>query len=176
MNPVTPRPRRRGFLRENSPRTAILRRLKRAGRRGSNGVKVLLLNRTTFRIPGERLREKTQRIIVILKRLGLWEKRRYAISLVFVSDRESQALNTRFRKKGKPSNVLSFDYGAAGELVLAPKLIRREARALGQSFFTRLIHLIVHGLLHLSGAHHERSPTLARRFERLELLVFERLQ
>lgn len=176
MNPVTPYSRRQNFSRENSSRTVTSSRPKEPDLRGSSGVSVLCVNRTTTSIPMATLRKRTLEIIAILKRLGRWKRKRYALSLIFVSNRESRTLNARFRREDTPANVLSFDYGSSGELVLAPKLIGHEARAFGQSFFARLLRLVMHGLLHLAGSHHERSRKQVKTFERLERAVLKQLE
>lgn len=98
------------------------------------------------------------------------------MTLVFVSDQESAKLNARFRKQPKPTSILSFDYGSSGELIVPPHLIRRAAARAGEPFRMRLAALVVHGMLHLAGFHHEPSRRRARHFDRVEREVLERLK
>ena len=99
---------------------------------------------------------------------------------------ESARLNQRFRGRTGPTNVLSFAaprlpparHAAAppalGELVICPRVLRREARASARTLRAHWAHLVVHGALHLAGYDHERAAD-ARRMERREIAVLRRL-
>ena len=91
------------------------------------------------------------------------------IVVVFVREDASRRLNRAYRKKDTPTNVLSFRYGDEyGEIVLCRPVIRREAREQGSSFHAQVTWMIVHGMIHLSGVHHEGSPDAERRFQKIE--------
>ncbi|MEI2385652.1 rRNA maturation RNase YbeY [Breoghania sp. JC706] len=86
------------------------------------------------------------------------------LSVVFSDDAEVQVLNRDYRGKDKPTNVLSFPGGdeegpvfgpLLGDIVLARETVLREAEEAGRSFEQHLIHLIVHGILHLFGYDHQ---------------------
>jgi probable rRNA maturation factor len=69
-------------------------------------------------------------------------------------------LNSRFRGKNSPTNVLSFPagpnpMGLLGDVALAYGVCEGEARAQGKPLADHLRHLVVHGLLHLLGYDHE---------------------
>lgn len=99
------------------------------------------------------------------------------ISVVAVSERESARLNRRYRKKRKPANVLSFLYDREyGEIIVCPALIRVEAKAQGNSFQYQMTWMIVHGMLHLAGVHHEKSQASAKMAARLEEEVLRKFQ
>lgn len=89
-----------------------------------------------------------------------------AISIVFITTAESRRLKRRFLRQDRAANVLSFRYGAEGELFLTPAVIRREAGEQGKPYTHLLTELAIHGVLHLYGCHHEHSR--ARRFEARE--------
>ena len=98
------------------------------------------------------------------------------IQTVEVSESESRRLNLIYRGKRKPANVLSFFYGKEyGEIIVCPALIRREAKAQDNSFEYQMTWMIVHGMIHLSGSHHEKSDTAARRTEKVEQAILEKL-
>jgi probable rRNA maturation factor len=82
------------------------------------------------------------------------------VTVVLVGLRTMQSLNSRYRGKRYPTDVLSFDYGQAqsgflGEVVIAPEVARRQAERAGARFEGELRKLLVHGLLHLLGYDHE---------------------
>ena len=101
-----------------------------------------------------------------------------------VGPAESRRLNSRFRGKDKPTNVLSFPAarlpvppGCAapplGDLVICPQVLRAEAREQHKSLRAHWAHLVVHGSLHLIGYDHERESD-ANRMERREIAVLRR--
>lgn len=103
-----------------------------------------------------------------------------AVSIVLSSDASVAVLNGRYRKKPKPTNVLSFPPGPGspggyiGDIVLASETIVREAEELDIPSEHHLQHLIVHGLLHLLGYDHETDAE-AERMEALETNILGRL-
>jgi rRNA maturation RNase YbeY len=122
------------------------------------------------------------------------------LSLVLVSDRRMRALNRRYRKKDRPTDVLSFPlhekwgqkWGQAtflrksslspfllGDVVISVPTARRQAAEFGHGLREELLRLLVHGVLHLLGYDHERGPrdaALMARKERVILRVVESIQ
>jgi probable rRNA maturation factor len=94
----------------------------------------------------------------------------------------SRRLNARYRRKDKPTNVLSFaGAGVApdgrrylGELVICAPLMAREARAQRKTAQAHWAHITVHGVLHLLGFAHEHEPE-ARKMARREVQILDRL-
>ena len=79
------------------------------------------------------------------------------LTLRIVGAREGRRLNHAFRKKDRPTNVLSFPLGAEGDIVLCHPVVAREARAQGKALAAHYAHLVVHGVLHLRGLDHGRA-------------------
>lgn len=98
------------------------------------------------------------------------------ISVVSVSAKQSAGLNRIYRDKHTPANVLSFLYGKEyGEIVVCPSVIRAEAKAQKHSFEYQLAWMILHGMIHLAGLHHERSAASAKRAEIIEQRILGKL-
>jgi probable rRNA maturation factor len=108
---------------------------------------------------------------------------RLSASLLLTSDAEIHALNREWRRRDRPTNVLSFPMLARDELLalagegppellgdvaLACETCAHEAQDAGISLEDHAAHLIVHGLLHLAGYQHELSPADAEAMEALE--------
>ena len=115
---------------------------------------------------------------------------RLSASLVFTDDAEIHDLNSQWRGKDKPTNVLSFpmleraDLLALpadgppvllGDIVLALETCAREAAEKGVPLTDHAAHLIVHGLLHLAGHDHETSAEDATAMEALETKALARM-
>ena len=103
---------------------------------------------------------------------------------LFCDDGRIAELNGRFRGKDKPTNVLSFPSGetetdgegrlAAGEIAIAFETVRAESECEGKSLNDHLVHLWVHGLLHLIGHDHDDEAE-AEAMESGEIAVLAKL-
>ena len=68
-----------------------------------------------------------------------------------------RTLNSKYLKKDKSTNVLTFSYDDDvfyGDIILCPEIINREAKIYGFSPNFRWAHMIVHSMLHLQGYNH----------------------
>ena len=98
------------------------------------------------------------------------------ISVALVSDARSRALNRRYRRADRATDVLSFPSDSSspkplasipflGDIVIARGVARRQAREQGHAELTELKVLALHGLLHLLGYDHETDRGQMRRLE-----------
>lgn len=99
------------------------------------------------------------------------------VSVKFTSDEEVRRLNASWRGKDKPTNVLSFpmaeedDLDRApmlGDVVLAHAICAAEAAEKRVPIESHVMHLVVHGTLHLLGYDHETSDADAELMEETE--------
>lgn len=105
-----------------------------------------------------------------------------ALSILLSDDETIAALNTQFRDKQGPTNVLSFPAGDVypdgtemlGDIAVAHETVEREAEAARVSVGDHLSHMIVHGTLHLLGFDHQVDPE-ADEMEALETLILKSL-
>ena len=135
-----------------------------------------IINRTRSRFETGQAIRGVRRVLEALKRSGLRQsKTGYRISIVLVGRDEGRVLNKRFLGKNRPANVLSFDYGAYGEIILTLPALKEEARARQVDFYDWFLRMVVHGALHLAGRHHESSQVFAKRFAKLEKKLLARL-
>jgi probable rRNA maturation factor len=107
--------------------------------------------------------------------LGVPEEEEVAI--VLMDDAAIHDYNRRYRNKDKPTNVLSFPSAEPdewGDLLLSYDRVLEEAQQQNKRFDDHLIHLLVHGLLHLSGYDHEEDDE-AEEMEALEVMILEKL-
>ena len=93
------------------------------------------------------------------------------VTVLITGNREIQGLNREFRKKNKPTDVISFPSeadGIAGDIAISADIARSNGRELGHGTLAELKILILHGMLHLAGFDHERdNGEMARKETRL---------
>ncbi len=84
------------------------------------------------------------------------------LSLRIADSDEVASLNSAYRGKHGPTNVLSFpadlpdvvESSLLGDIVICAPLVDAEAQAQGKSTLAHWAHLTVHGVLHLLGHDH----------------------
>jgi probable rRNA maturation factor len=80
------------------------------------------------------------------------------VNICITSNREIQSLNWRFRRKNRPTDVLTFPStvpNVAGDIAISLEIAAANADQLGHSMDTEVKILILHGMLHLAGYDHE---------------------
>ncbi|MBI2122123.1 MAG: rRNA maturation RNase YbeY [Candidatus Sungbacteria bacterium] len=91
------------------------------------------------------------------------------VAIISIEEKESRELNLAYRDKNKPANVLSFLYSPEyGEIIVCPAVIRKEAKEQRNTYRYQMTWMIVHGIIHLAGIHHEKSEIMRKKFERIE--------
>jgi probable rRNA maturation factor len=116
----------------------------------------------------------------ILKAL---ERSQAELSVALVGDKEMRPLNSRYRKKNKTTDVLSFpadpsisaNVGLLGDVIISVDQARRQARDRKTSLKKEIVTLLIHGILHLLGYDHERSQRQAKIMATLEQELFSHL-
>lgn len=81
------------------------------------------------------------------------------VTILLTDDDSVRELNAQFRQKDTPTNVLSFPAPRnperhIGDIALAYGVCAREAAEQGKPLEHHLMHLVVHGVLHLLGYDH----------------------
>lgn len=84
------------------------------------------------------------------------------VSVYIVDEEESQELNSQYRGKEKPTNILSFpadipeEVGVPllGDLVICAPVVEGEAAEQNKNLQAHWAHLLIHGSLHLLGYDH----------------------
>ena len=84
------------------------------------------------------------------------------VSVLITGNSSMRRLNSRFRGKNRPTDVLSFPAaasanGCVGDIAISLDIAKRNARLLGHSVADEVRILILHGMLHLAGYDHEND-------------------
>ena len=77
------------------------------------------------------------------------------VDILISSNKRLQELNRRFRRKNKPTDVLSFPRPVGGDIAISADIARQNAMLYGHSHAEELKVLVLHGMLHLAGYDHE---------------------
>lgn len=109
------------------------------------------------------------------------EETRHEVTVRFVEQDESRALNNDYRDKDRPTNVLSFpfecppgiDLPLLGDLVICHAVVSSEAKEQRKSLEAHYAHMVIHGTLHLLGYDHIEDDE-AEVMERIETTLLSR--
>ncbi len=104
------------------------------------------------------------------------------LSIMVVSEQVSQTLNSQYRDKDKPTNVLSFpadipdfvESPLLGDLVVCAPIVEQEAQQQNKTSYHHWAHMTIHGCLHLLGFDHIEDAD-AEEMESLEIKVLHEL-
>jgi rRNA maturation RNase YbeY len=91
--------------------------------------------------------------------------KKYDLSIVLVGKARSRFLNSKYRKKDKPADILSFPItDSTGEIIICPEIARKKAVKFFSDFkyeakseteiTSYLLFLVIHGAFHLKGMDH----------------------
>lgn len=115
------------------------------------------------------------------------------LSLTMCGNSKIKSLNNEYRNKNKITDVLSFpmyeslrnnsvnsmvsmlETVSLGDIVISKDVARKQARQFGISYEQEVIHLFVHGLLHLLGFDHEISVKEEKVMEELEQSIVKKI-
>jgi rRNA maturation RNase YbeY len=92
------------------------------------------------------------------------------VSVYFCGDRRMAALNRRWRRKDRSTDVLSFptdggERGFLGDIVISVPYATRQALSRGEAPAKEIDRLLLHGYLHLLGYDHEVDEGEMERLE-----------
>jgi len=150
---------------------------------------MLKLPKINFQFASASLEEKVLALLA-LKKIRRWiltalSKVQGELTIRFINQAESKALNYYFRQRDKSTNVLTFIYSEVkskttralplhADIVICWPVVLAEARAQNKSLEAHLAHLVLHGCLHARGFDHEK-PQAAQKMEALEVRTLKML-
>lgn len=104
------------------------------------------------------------------------------VNIRLVSKKESAKLNSTYRHKKGPTNILSFPFepppgissAFLGDLVVCAALVNQQAKQQTKTRLAHWAHLIIHGCLHLIGYDHIHDKD-ANKMEAKEIQLLKEL-
>ena len=101
------------------------------------------------------------------------------LTIAFVSPQTMRDLNKKFLGKNNLTDSLSFapsEKGSLGELALCPQKLKAKAKAFGLNVEETTAYLVLHGILHLLGYHHEGGGQPAKIMYQIQDEIFSQWQ
>ena len=96
-----------------------------------------------------------------LNKISSFKKRKYEFSVLLTNNRKMKNLNFRFRKKNKPTDVLSFPSNHVekksiyiGDIAISFEIVNQRSK--NSNFFIELDKMWIHGYFHLIGYDHKK--------------------
>ena len=141
-------------------------------------MKIEIVNHTKSRLPSQKMIKDSLKFFenaLIQKKILSFKTADKKMLVAFVSALEIKKLNKRYLKKDRQTDILSFspiEDNSLGELVLCVEQIKKQAQENQLSFKEEIAYLLLHGLLHLLGYHHEAGGAEAKKMYQIQDEIF----
>lgn len=137
-------------------------------------MKALVTNRQrAVAVDGRRLRRAA---LLAMRSEGCPQESEVGIAVV--SDEAIRALNRRYRRVDRPTDVLAFPQdgsrGVLGDVIVSAERAAAQAPAYGHTVARELSLLVIHGVLHLLG-YDDRTPKASMRMRRRQREILSAL-
>ena len=105
-----------------------------------------------------------------------------SVTFLITSSKKIKELNFKYRKKNKPTNVLSFPMNLTymnnyllGDIALANQIILNEAIEQKITKYDYLCKMTIHGMLHLLGYDHKTEKQF-KKMKKFEIQIYNALK
>ncbi len=112
----------------------------------------------------------------ILSKKPLFLKKNHEFSVLLTNDKKMKYLNLKFRKKNKPTDVLSFPIKIkekkklyVGDIAISYEIIKKRSKK--TNFFLEFDKMWIHGYLHLIGYDHKKLNDFKKMFKKEKLIL-----
>ena len=112
----------------------------------------------------------------ILSKKPLFLKKNHEFTVLLTNDKKMKFLNLKFRKKNKPTDVLSFPVKIkekkrlyVGDIAISYEIIKKRSKK--TNFFLEFDKVWIHGYLHLIGYDHKKLNDFKKMFKKEKLIL-----
>ena len=126
----------------------------------------------TLKKPKDYLKKRLK----ILSKKPLFLKKNHEFSILLTNDKKMKYLNLKFRKKNKPTDVLSFPIKIkekkrlyVGDIAISYEIIKERSKK--TNFFLEFDKMWIHGYLHLIGHDHKKLNDFKKMFKKEKLIL-----
>ncbi len=111
-----------------------------------------------------------------LNKIGSFKKKKHEFSVLLTNNRKMKNLNFKFRKKNKPTDVLSFPSHHIekksvyiGDIAISFEIVNQRSR--NSNFFFELDKMWIHGYFHLVGYDHKKRKDFKKMNKKENLVL-----
>ena len=107
-----------------------------------------------------------------LSKIPYFKKKKQEFSILLTNNRKMKNLNFKFRKKNKPTDVLSFQSNEnfyIGDIAISYEIINKRSKL--SNFFLEFDKMWIHGYLHLIGYDHKKLNDFKKMHKREKLIL-----
>ena len=112
----------------------------------------------------------------VLSKKPFFLKKNHEFSILLTNDKKMKFLNLKFRKKNKPTDVLSFPIKIKekkklyiGDIAISYEIIKKRSKK--TNFFLEFDKMWIHGYLHLIGHDHKKLNDFKKMFKKEKLIL-----
>ena len=107
-----------------------------------------------------------------LSKIPYFKKKRQEFSILLTNNRKMKNLNFKFRKKNKPTDVLSFQSNEKfyiGDIAISYEIIDKRSKL--SNFFFEFDKMWIHGYFHLIGYDHKKLKDFKKMSKKENLVL-----
>ena len=110
--------------------------------------------------------------LIKLSKIPYLKKKKQEFSILLTNNKKIKDLNYKFRKKNKPTDVLSFrsnDKDYIGDIAISYEMINKKSKL--SNFFLELDKMWIHGYFHLNGYDHKKIKDFKKMAKKENLVL-----
>ena len=118
--------------------------------------------------PGNYLEKKLKK----LSKKPYFKKKKQEFSILLTNNKKMRNLNFKFRKKNKPTDVLSFqsnDNIYIGDIAISYEIVNKRSKL--SNFFIEFDKMWIHGYFHLIGYDHKKLKDFKKMAKKENLIL-----
>jgi len=118
--------------------------------------------------PNNYLKKKLRK----LSRIPYFKRKKQEFSILLTNNKKMKNLNLKFRKKNKPTDVLSFrlkENNYIGDIAISFEKVKKRSKS--SNFFIEFDKMWIHGYFHLNGYDHKKLKDYKRMNKKENLVL-----
>ena len=118
--------------------------------------------------PNDYLKKKFRK----LSKIPYFKRKKQEFSILLTNNKKMKNLNLKFRKKNKPTDVLSFrlkNNNYIGDIAISFEIINKRSKK--TNFFLELDKMWIHGYFHLIGYDHKKLKDFKKMQKKEQLIL-----